>query len=235
MKSLATTLTLLAGAAGCGSETPYVGPGHLAAPASASAATNAAPAPPPLLLVAQLRYGGELRCHAVVTERRAALTAAHCVHADDGELLGLDGFTLVADGRFTGIEAILPDADFDPVALAGADTVAADRARLLLTQPLPVAPMRIGWEPHAGHVVEIALPAGRRIAPCRVLRDDARVFALDCPVAQGVSGAPVVAVVDGVPEIVGLVSAREHDPMVAGAIVARIRNEADLAAGGWTR
>jgi len=148
------------------------------------------------------------------------VTAAHCLyHPRSGARVPLAEFRFVAGLRRGEVAALgrpvravtHPDFAFGEPDLAG---VGADLALMELDRPVPAAdaaPFAVG-PPGEGALAVVSYRRDRAqlpsiTEPCGTVVAFAGIMALDCPITHGVSGAPVLALDDGAPRVVAVVSA----------------------------
>ena len=168
-------------------------------------------------------YDSRRMCSGVLIAADRVLTAAHCVlkgrlrPAPPEEIVFVAGWRGgVAAADSTGRRVTLHP-DFTAGLARGEIAVAADLAVIDLAAPLTgIAPLPLAALPDAA-------PAGLALAilgyradrphivsrhrPCHVTARGAGAVALDCPVAQGTSGAPVVLEGPDGPAVAAIVSA----------------------------
>ncbi len=170
--------------------------------------------------VGRLNFGDGF-CTGSLVAADMVVTAAHCVHASrTGALRRAETIHFVAGYRLRKYADHQKAADvsvhpaYEYARVMRTDQIAADLALVRLSgeigkaKPLPLAPgVQKGDE-------VLILSYGRDRpeipsiqSPCLVERNRAGVAVLDCDVTYGVSGAPVMRMIDGVPHIVAVVSA----------------------------
>lgn len=212
---------------------PSVRHGVQAAGAFVAAAPSVATQPRKLLDAAEQQVFrgvgrldlGDAFCTAALFAPDRALTAAHCVHDLDGTPRQPARMWFRAglrDGEQQAIRqvrryAIHPDYRWNGPK-AGWEEIAADVAMLELDQPLLTTDFPTyepgDLPPPGGAVALLSYASGRDRAlslqePCRVTARRGAVAQLDCDVAPGSSGSPVLARdADGRLRLAGVISAR---------------------------
>ncbi len=163
-------------------------------------------------------------CTASLISETMILTAAHCIFDDSGARIPAAKFTFLAglrDGRAAATRAIIRATPHPAYKHRGDrardDTVSVDMAVLELDRPvrLPsLTPYPVGPPPARGTEVAVVSYARERAnaaslqKTCHVLDQTGGVVMMTCAADFGASGAPVFWVVDGVPRIVSVVSAK---------------------------
>lgn len=202
----------------------WLAAGLTAAPAAADTAPRrllAGHEHPPFAGVGRLDTGDGY-CTATLISPTRALTAAHCLHDARGALRPTAALIFRAGFAHGGAQAVRqvrravahPDWRWRGP-FADAESIAADLALVELDQPVPPA--------IAGHLPGDLPPPGAAVAllsygqgrdralslqdPCRVLSRQGAVARLDCEVAPGSSGAPVLARTPEGLRLVGVVAA----------------------------
>lgn len=240
----------------------------LAALLLAGAATQAADTAPRRMLAAHEQAGwagvgrlemGDGYCTATLFSETLALTAAHCLFGPDGRPRPTAALWFRPgdrDGRAQAVRqvrraAVHPDYRHSG-RFATFESISADLALIELDAPLPtweIPSYAPGAMPVPGGAV--ALPSygrGRDRAlslqePCRVLERSGPVARLDCEVAPGSSGSPVLAREDGGLRLVGVISAmgargayaavaEDALPPLQAALAAAAAPPAPVRAGG---
>lgn len=152
------------------------------------------------------------------------LTAAHCLfNKDTGLAYGPQDFKFLAGWRngsaiaYRGVRKVMAHPSYVYAGPENVDGVPYDLALVQLDIPIRLAsvtPFAIGPDPATNDRVEVVSYAyDRAEAPslqksCHVIGPQPGMTVFSCSVDFGSSGAPIFRVVDGVPEIVSVVSAK---------------------------
>jgi V8-like Glu-specific endopeptidase len=197
--------------------------------------------------VGRLNVAGQRFCTATLIRAQVIVTAAHCLfHPRTGARVPLAELRFVAGlrrGEVAGfgrpVRAVShPDFAFGAPELEG---IRADLALLELDRPVPeadAAPFAVG-EPGGDALSIVAYRRDRAQVPsiedpCVPVVTFAGIMALDCAITYGVSGAPVLALADGAPRVVAVVSAmgraQGDSPDVALTVLLAPQLDALLAA-----
>ena len=174
--------------------------------------------------VGRIDLGATGFCTGTLIAPDQVLTAAHCLFdKETGQRFPIDQMQFLAGWRngraaaYRGVKAAFAHPDYIYEGPDKMDRVAYDLAILELDQPIrlpSIKPFPTGMDPENGETVEVVSYAlDRAEAPsrqnaCEVLGRQPGVLVLSCDVDFGSSGAPILAVRDGVPAIVSVVSAK---------------------------
>jgi V8-like Glu-specific endopeptidase len=170
--------------------------------------------------VGRLNVAGQRFCTATLISAQVVVTAAHCLfHPRTGVRVPLSELRFVAGlrrGEIAGfgrpVRAVShPDFVFGAPDFDG---IGADLALIEIDRPVPeadAAPFAVG-PPGEGALSIVAYRRDRAQVPsleepCAPVAAFAGIMALDCAITYGVSGAPVLALGDGRPRVVAVVSA----------------------------
>lgn len=173
----------------------------------------------PFRAVGRVNIAGDRFCTGTLIAPDQVLTAAHCLYnpqtgarVQPNEIRFVAGLRIEKKAAMRRVVRVFADPDFT-FGRAGPDGVGADLALLILAVPIPAkaaVPIDVG----AGRAPFTIVSYGRDRpqAPsietgCRVISSYGEGMALDCPVTEGVSGAPILAGSGDDRRIVGVVSA----------------------------
>jgi protease YdgD len=174
--------------------------------------------------VGRIDIAGRAFCTGAMIAPDIVLTAAHCLF-DSGRKtpFAANDFKFLAGWRngravaYRGIKRVLAHPSYQYLGPDHIEGVAYDLALLELDQPIMIAsikPFAIGSDVKMGETVEVVSYAHNRAeAPslqksCSVLGPQPGMTVFSCSVDFGSSGAPIFRVMDGVPRIVSVVSAK---------------------------
>lgn len=174
--------------------------------------------------VGRLNLGDKGFCTGALIAPDLVLTAAHCLfdktsgaQIDPATIEFLAGWRNGAAKAYRGARRAVAHPDYVYEGTKGAGRVPFDLALIELDRPIrlpSVQPFATGPSPASGDPVEVVSYAQDRAeAPslqevCHVLKQDSQMLVLTCSVDFGSSGAPILVVRDGVPQIVSVVSAK---------------------------
>lgn len=169
---------------------------------------------------------GRSFCSATLITPDLVLTAAHCMYDSlTGQPWPIEDMTFSAGLRNghavaqRGVREALTAPGYAVLDGVALDMIEQDLALLVLQQPIrtgqitPIAPAANGRS--TSPVTIVSYGEDREVVAsieedCQILARDGAVRALSCTIASGSSGAPVLRLNDGVPELVAVVSARAH-------------------------
>lgn len=180
--------------------------------------------PPPAAGAGTLREGRGDGCGAVLIAPDLALTAAHCATTLRERIDARPGSIRFRTGAYPGhpaTEREIVQVVAHPLFLDGQAPIAArlgaDIALLRLASPIPETIARpfpvLAEPPGAGAQVMLAAWLGAKgyraqERRCPVLEAERWLTTLDCPVATGESGSPILAATEEGLGLVGILSAR---------------------------
>ena len=162
-------------------------------------------------------------CTATLIDADTVLTAAHCLYdRATGARIADAALTFragLSEGQAAATRAVAASAitaEYAFAAMASTERVSRDVALLRLAAPIRTAeirPLAVGAAPDAGEAVMLVSYGRDRSevasmeAGCGVRGRTGGVIVLDCRVDPGSSGAPVIALRQGQPRVVSVVSA----------------------------
>jgi V8-like Glu-specific endopeptidase len=171
--------------------------------------------------IGKLNVAGNRSCTAVLVSDQLVMTAAHCLFnmrtghfANPSEVKFVAGQWRDTYAALRGIGAISVSPDFRPSLGAVAIAQDSDLALLRLDEPIALdvaRPIPIGDRRTDTGLSVIGYGRDRPYmlslrSDCRVTASVGLVFAMDCPVVPGLSGAPVITTQPEGPRIVGVVT-----------------------------
>jgi V8-like Glu-specific endopeptidase len=174
--------------------------------------------------VGRIDFGARGFCTGALIAPDLVLTAAHCLFdKDTGERIDTDEIEFLAGWRngraaaYRGVRRAVAHPDYSFAEGERLDRVAHDLAVIELDQPIrlpSITPFATGEVPGLdARVSVVSYGQDRSEAPslqrsCHVIDGQTGVLILSCAVEFGSSGAPIFALVDGVAQVVSVVSAK---------------------------
>lgn len=174
--------------------------------------------------VGRLDIRGNGFCTAALIREDMILTAAHCVHGSNGEIIDAENFTFHAGLRAgraeasRGVARLIAHPDYHHGGNnVAADVVAMDIAVLKLDRPIRLPrlqPYPVAERPRPGDQVGVVSYARHRANAaslqevCAVRGQQQGVVVMSCDADFGASGSPVFTLENGRARIVSVVSAK---------------------------
>ncbi|MBI1170981.1 trypsin-like serine protease [bacterium] len=174
--------------------------------------------------VGKLMLGERGFCTGALIAPQLVLTAAHCLYdKETGARMNPSDIKFLAGWRngraaaYRGVRQAVTHPDYVYREDGSIDRVADDVALIELDQPIllpSIHPFAVGAAPQAGDVVGVVSYAQDRAdnpslqQQCNVMNKQTDILVMTCDVDFGSSGAPVFQMLNGVPQIVSVVSAK---------------------------